>query len=411
MTLHSERARLALAHLAEADPALAALALWCEHRDGEGPTRSAGETIFYGPEFPLRPLPEQVGLAGHHVLHVALRHSARMGGMATRLGPDFDADRFNLAADALVNEAMLAAGHALPRPCVRLTEVQAALLGADRESPEEALARWDVERLYMALQRAALGEAGRAAEAGHMQARGYASDLDPQDGTTGEDGEAAEWQGHLARAMETGRRAGRGIGRLSGRLADLPAPRVPWELHLRRLVARAVARHPRPTHRRPARSWLAMEAEARRRGGPLPAFQPGLAATGMRPRIAVGLDSSGSVDDTRLALFAAEIAGIARRSGAETHLLAFDEAVHDTRRLEPSTTAAALATRPLRRGGGTSFVAVLETAQALGASVAVILTDLDGEFGPAPRLPVIWAVPAEEAPPPPPFGRMIQMQG
>ena len=84
MSRHSDRARLALARLADADPTLGALALWCGHRDGDGPTRTRGDTILYGPEFPLLPIHEQIGLAGHHVLHVTLRHSARMAAMAAR---------------------------------------------------------------------------------------------------------------------------------------------------------------------------------------------------------------------------------------------------------------------------------------------------------------------------------------
>ena len=97
---------------------------------------------------------------------------------------------------------------------------------------------------------------------------------------------------------------------------------------LRGLATRAVSDAPRRTHRRPARTWIAMEAEAGRTGGPAPVFQPGIARGSDRPRVIVGLDTSGSVDDALLARFAAEIAGIARRTGAETRVLAFDESVH-----------------------------------------------------------------------------------
>jgi len=105
MTGHSARAGRALQSLAETDPALAALSLWCDHRDGDA-TRSSGVVITYGPDFTARPLHEQIALAAHHILHVALRHSARMQALATRFGPGFDAALFNLAADALVNEAL-----------------------------------------------------------------------------------------------------------------------------------------------------------------------------------------------------------------------------------------------------------------------------------------------------------------
>ena len=77
---HSARATRALRKLSEEDPAFAALALWCTHRDGEtGPARarSAGNRITYGAGFDNLSLPEQVGLCAHHILHVAFRHGGR----------------------------------------------------------------------------------------------------------------------------------------------------------------------------------------------------------------------------------------------------------------------------------------------------------------------------------------------
>src|SRR6056297_3307390 len=142
---HSARARAALETLVEEDPAIAALSLWCAHRDGEA-TGTRGTTISYGPEFEALPAHEQRGLAAHHVLHVALRHSARLSETGARLGPGFDAARWNLAADALVNEAVQLAGHALPRPAVTASGL---LAEAKRQTtPEAALAEWDVDRLY-----------------------------------------------------------------------------------------------------------------------------------------------------------------------------------------------------------------------------------------------------------------------
>ena len=142
---HSARAGPALQALAEADPAIAALSLWCTHRDGEE-TRCSAEAIRYGPDFEALMPHEQSGLAAHHILHVALRHPARMGSLQERLGEAFDPALYNLAADAVVNEALLLADHALPRPAVVLTELLQQALGK-RVEPQAALAEWDVERL------------------------------------------------------------------------------------------------------------------------------------------------------------------------------------------------------------------------------------------------------------------------
>ncbi|WP_245867157.1 VWA-like domain-containing protein, partial [Oceaniglobus roseus] len=159
--------------------------------------------------------------------------------------------------------------------------------------------------------------------------------------------------------------------------------------------------------RRPRSAWVAMEAAARAANGPAPVFQPGLARALPRPRVAIGLDTSGSVDTHQLRLFAAEIAGIARRSGTELHLLAFDESVHLSRRLDPARLHATLTALDLRREGGTAFTDVLAEAARLRASLAVLLTDLDGPLPPRPALPVIWAVPRPV--PPPPFGKVVTM--
>ncbi|MFN3259986.1 MAG: DUF2201 family putative metallopeptidase [Pikeienuella sp.] len=390
MSVHSARAARALAILAEADPALGALSLWCAHRDGEGETRTEGETILYGPAFALLAPSEQAGLAARHVLHVALRHSFRMAAEAARLGPAFDPGLWALAAEALANEAARAGGHAPPRPAPGLADL------LPKEKPAPVLAEWDVEKLY-----ARLRAEGRKGGEGRRT-------LAPAPGGEGEDKGAADWRGRLTRAVEAGRIAGRGIGRHAAFLAALPLSRTPWEVVLRRLLAKALSETPRLTHARPTRRWPAMEAEARRSGGPEPAFEPARLMDARRPRIAVGLDTSGSVTDDDLALLAGELAGIARRTGAEIHALAFDETVHWEARPEPGRLDAALRAAPLRRGGGTAFLDVVDRAAALDASAAVILTDLDGAFGKPPRLPVIWAV-REHPAKPPPFGKVLEI--
>lgn len=424
MAQHTDRARRALAHLADRDPALAALALWCRHRDGPGTgTETLGETILYGAAFPTLPLPEQVGLAGHHVLHVALRHGPRAQDLAGRLGSRFDCGLYNLAADAIVNECLLLAGHALPRPCVRLSELLEETLGA--EPGEAGLARWEVERLYFALveARPSGSRAGGAGEgqvdggaASHAAAarayagrRGFAEDLAPGGAAqAGSTSDGADWQGRLAQALSAGRTAGRGIARYAASLADAPLGRVPWEVQLRGLLARAVDRTPQPSHRRPSGAWIAREAAARATGGPAPVFEPGFARQGLRPRIAVGYDTSGSIDDGMFARFAGEVTGLARRSGAELHLLAFDETVHEAHRVQDGSALARPQAAPGQRGGGTSFVDVLERAGALAPSAIVVLTDLDGRFPDRPpRPPVIWVAPHSAAPPP--FGRLIDL--
>lgn len=403
MTGHSTRAAEALAHLGEVDAALAVLALWCRHRDGPGPTATRGEVISYGPGFDLLGLPEQVGLVAHHVLHVALRHSARSARLSERLGDAFDPALFTLAADGILNETLLLAGHAIPRPAVTLTELL-ALAGMPEPTPIAALEKWDADRLAMALHR----DPSRADRLrSWARTRGFADDL--QSGPPDADGPAqtaADWRNQMLRALAAGRQAGSGIGQLGAILADLAPDAVPWELLLRGLLARALADRPVVSWDRPSRPFIAQLAEAERRGGPQPVFEPGRQRTSHLPRIVVGLDTSSSIDAQTLRLFWAEAQGIARRTGAEVHLLAFDETVHLTRRLEPGTWRDHPGPQ-VRTGGGTDFGDLFAQAARLQPSVLVVLTDLDAPLPPPPRCPVIWAVPGR--PEPPSFGHLLRI--
>lgn len=391
------RAARALAHLAEVDATLAVLALWCRHRDGDGPTRTAGDTITYGPAFDRLGLPEQVGLVAHHVLHVALRHSARQAALTERLGAGFDAALFGLAADGILNQTLVLAGHAIPRPAVLLTDLLAQA-GLPDQTPIAALEAWDVERLAMALHRDPK-RAERLRDWG--KTRGFQVDLStgaPQDDGKGQS--TADWRNHVLRAFEAGRKAGSGIGRLGAILADLVPESTPWEIHLRGILARALTENPRVSWRRPSGSWIARMAAAQ--GGPVPVFEPGRQRMDNRPRIVVGLDTSSSIDAQTLRLFATEAEAIVRRTGAEAHLLAFDEAVFAQGKLEPLGWDL-----PLRQGGGTDFQDLFQKAGALGPSILVVLTDLDAPLPPAPRFPVLWAVPHEM--PAPPYGRLLRL--
>jgi hypothetical protein len=362
-----------------------------------------GEVILYGPPFDTLPRHEQVGLAAHHVLHVALRHPARLAEMSIRQPDGFSGEIWNLAADAIVNEAVLAAGHALPRPAVTLS----TLLAEDGTlAPEDALSSWDVERLYLRL---AGSPSSRGKAEGVVRAMAFVADVTPEAGAAGDGDRAAEWRGHVVRAMETGRMAGRGIGLIGHRIADIPVPSVPWEIILRGLVTRAVTQGVAPDWRRPARGWIAADADARISGTDGPAFRPGHMRRQAVARIGVGLDTSSSIDDLRMAMFLSEIRGIARRTGAEILVLPFDEAVEPPFRLGPGEGATLLDRMTTRRGGGTDFRPLMASAQRQGLSVLVVLTDLEGEAGhQPPGLPIIWAVP-EGGRTQPPWGRMLSL--
>ncbi|SIO50759.1 Predicted metal-dependent peptidase [Rhodovulum sp. ES.010] len=446
---HSARATRALQKLAEQDPAFAALALWCSHADSDRRDDAAwtdGQAIYYGPGFEGLSLPEQIGLAAHHILHIAFRHAPRSHAMYVRFGDRYDEDLFNLATDAIVNETLMLTGFILPRPAVRLTGLLKATT-REQMGGEEAVTTYDAERLYIQLLQDAPPRKGRPGDKGaaggggkgegegkgseggdrprpggalaeaaraYAEQQGFAPDLetgrDETDDGAGRE-EDAEWRQRVARAMEAGRLAGYGIGTLGHRLADLPEVHTPWELVLRGLVTRAVMLDPRPLGTRPARRWLARDADARQRNAPAPAFEPGMLRDREIPRIAVCVDSSASVDGPLLAKFAAELAAIAKRTGAETHVLVFDQAVRSHAVMGGASWEKRISDILFSREGGTSFIEVMGAALALDPSAVVLLTDLEGPFGPPPPpgLPVIWAVPGDPPAHGAPFGRVLSL--
>ena len=414
---HSARASSALQALTECDPALAMLALWCQHRDSATLllAETRGSEIGYGTGFAALPLHLQIGVAGHHILHVALQHSARMEAMAARLGPDFAPDLWQIACDAIVNESVLRAGHALPRPALTLSGLLGVL--GQEAPPEQALAAWDAERLYHQLQCSEgsgrqNGKPGAVRE--HAQGQGFAPDLSPEQGETKQSGtpegfDTGDWQAHMARAMAAGRAAGVGVGALGAPLGDLPKPHVPWEIVLRRLLLQATLQRPATNPTRPSARWLAQAGAALAAESSLPPWQPRQSTPLAQPRLVVALDCSGSIAPGMLRLFMAEVLGLTRRMQAELRLLIFDENIREEMPLSPDRARAVLETLALPEGGGTDFRPVIARAMDLAPSALIVLSDLDGPFGPAPRrLRTIWASPAPE-PPRPPFGHVLSL--
>lgn len=413
---HSARASPALQALTECDPALATLALWCRHRDSDAVdiAETQGCKIRYGAGFATLPLHQQIGVAGHHILHVALQHSARMVAMAERLGADFAPDLWQIACDAIVNEAILRAGHALPRPVLRLSGLLAEM--GQEWSSESLLSQWDAERLYHQLARA--GGRGRDGTGGsvrdHARGQGFCPDLSPERGDEAQAGEtdgpdAGDWQAHLARAMAAGRVAGKGVGALGAPLGDLPHPRTPWEVILRRLVMAATLPRRAPNPQRPSPRWLAQAEQAIGAGDALPPWQPRQSAPVHQPRLVVALDCSGSIAPATLRLFLAEIAGIVRRMRADLRLIVFDESIRSEMVLEVTRVRQMLAELELPQGGGTDFRPVLARAAGLRPAALIILSDMDGPTGRAPRgLRVIWACPLAQ-PPRPAFGHVLSL--
>jgi hypothetical protein len=203
-----------------------------------------GDTIVYGPGFDVAG-PGRTGGAGRAsrpARGAAPREPA--GGLAERLGPRFDASLYGLAADGIINETLLLAGHGLPRPAVTLTDLLEEI-GRPAKSPVDGAGRLGRRPAgHAAPFRRAPGREGprlgrdprlragpepggarrhrRAAEDG-----GLAQPASPRAG-----GGAQGRHGHRAAGRDPGRhgpggdRMGGRVARYTGPRADRPAPRV-----------------------------------------------------------------------------------------------------------------------------------------------------------------------------------------
>jgi predicted metal-dependent peptidase len=439
MTQHTHRGVRAVQHLVEHAPSSGGLALWARHEDvaatepagyrpGRGEAlralvRTDGRTLFYDPRFEALPLPEQAGRVAHAVLHVALCHAPRFEAMAARTG-DADLELWNLCADAIVDSALShLAWLELPRGGVRLEQLVNMLItpvGEPLVDAGQALLEWDVERLYAAIddRRPPPASGGRRQDgprAAKLRALGQGTprDLQPAPGREGTPELAAEaareWSERVKRAH-----AGDGLhSMLRTLLADLPQSRTPWEWALRTRLSRALADRPGLSWSRPARSILANQPHAARRGQRMP-WEPGRTALVAVPRLVLVVDVSGSIDEGLIGRFAREVEAVVRRHRAAIALVLGDDRVRAERELPAAHRAplrlAALLAAAFTGGGGTDFSPLLQAAEARAPDLIVVLTDLDGPAAFRPRAPVLWAVPQPHAANPVPFGRRLLLE-
>jgi predicted metal-dependent peptidase len=426
------RGQRAVQRLVEYAPASGSLALWVRHADltaeaaqqhaaGALPAFTDGHTLYYTPGFDGLALEEQTGWVAHEVLHIALRHAQRHRLLARRTG-DVDLALFNRCADAIVNTTLAhLAWLRLPTGALLLEQLLDQVLQLQR-TPEAALLEWDVERLYAAVDdRAQDGDRKRdGPRAARARALGGSSngDLRPDpsqpDELIAESDQAREWGDRLLRGH-----SGDGAFSILRTLgADLPRVHTPWEQLLRTQMAHALAQQPALSWSRPTRSWLANQGRIRSRAGPaaprrMP-WEPGTTATRAVPRVVLVLDVSGSIDETLLDRFAAEMNALSRRLQAALVLVAGDDRVRHVQpfeagavQLKALNTLRALA---VDGGGDTDFTPLLQEADRHRPDLTVVLTDLQGPARHRPQGAVLWAVPPAFATTRPPFGRLLLLR-
>jgi predicted metal-dependent peptidase len=308
-------------------------------------------------------------------MHCGLAHPARRQGR--------DPERWNVACDLAINPLLVAAGVVLPPSRLMPGEGQYAALDPSKSADE----------YYALLPGPAAGEADESGSSGDPGGCGRVIDPEDRDPAGARQVEA-DWQVAVAQAQSAA--AGRGplpagLGRAVDEVLHPPAD---WRAVLREFVS---------SHAKNDYSWVRPNRRFVAQG----LYLPGLHSEELG-NVVLAVDTSGSISEKLLGLFAAE---------ANAVLAAYDCTVtvlyHDTeiQKVQPWHSADGPLVLDPVGGGGTSHACVFDWLDRSGLDPAcvVCLTDLETEFPTVlPAVPVLWAV-SGAVPSPPPFGRAISL--
>src|SRR5262249_34887118 len=139
--------------------------------------------------------------------------------------------------------------------------------------------------------------------------------------------EAMDWRGRLTRA-QAGDRPGGILRQIAG---DIPRTDTPWEKILATRILRAIEPRSEITPTKPSRRWLGVTNAGRIGGYP---YEQGILYNRPGAKIAVMIDTSGSIGGDILTRFSAEIDAIHKRTKAELYLVVCDAAVTFTQKIK-----------------------------------------------------------------------------
>ncbi len=345
---HDFDLNLLLFHLRNVSPFFGSLALFAEHVCTEKIETAAtdGRRLMFNPRFMEKHrLDEQLGIFVHELLHAALRHVERRAGAHPLT--------WNIAADIVVNGIIDGThGLVLPRSAVRRAE----------------WANFPVEEVYQLL----LQEGGEWKKIPLLG--GDLVEIEDEPGENLGD----HWNGALAQASVISRIGGFHKGELPANLLRAIREATDPPLDWRTLLWRHLTRTPvdfTAFDRRFIGEDLYLDA-----------------MDGETVRVAVCVDTSGSIREELLARFLTEVRAIlAAYPSTVVDFYSCDTELHG-----PSTLDSTEAAMPeLRGGGGTSFKPFFEALNAGNPppDTAVYLTDGFGDFPKkAPSFPTLWVI-------------------
>lgn len=363
----SSRMRPDLEAAIEYLPGLASLSLWCNFVDTDEDVvaYTDGVSVYAGAHYEAREPKQRRFICLHEILHIALCHSNRSQELEKRELSNFNPGLLNIAADAIINGSLgKLTGLEVPPDAWTLMKIWQCLEKSDEVNlaPEEvtkfrysllarqarkignltedkftAVNRWSCEDLYLFLKNQcqvqsnlltilaefeesdALNGDLRSIQAKTSQRSepGKLITLEVADS----DQQKRDWQQRLNLLRGT-------MPQLLDRLAqEIPRVETPWEQILLSLVQTAFQEETRKNYLRPNRRWLALERDYQSSAGVNLPFTPD-SVKKRGSRLAVALDTSGSIDKELLSRFLAEISVLCSYNQRNLVLIIGDAKVH-----------------------------------------------------------------------------------
>lgn len=324
-----------------------------------------GKNVWFHPAFVAAHTERQIMWAlGHETLHCVMKHMLRRG--------ERDPKKWNWACDYAINGLL---ENDLPRLRMSWTLFDPKLY-ADGKGQAETIYNLMPDDY----------DKGGGGSPGDGSGHGAFDEIRDMPGSPAERAEEeAVWSVRVAQAAAAAKACGKFGPHMQQFVDQMLNPKVPWEMVLRRFCTRPV--RDQRSYARPARRHLW-------RGD----YLPGRSGVGMGD-IMVAVDLSGSISQTELNRFVAELRGIKEDANpANIHVVYFS---HYVSKHEVFSADEELDIHP-EGGGGTAFSPIWAFAEAnsIQPECCVVLTDLCcSDFGDHPDYPVLWVTTgATEAP-------------
>lgn len=376
------------------NPFFGFLALHLEPKETEEiPTMGTnGLSLSYNPKYVLKlasdPSMKCVETAIlHELYHIAFGHLWRRG---TR-----DAARWNIAADAVVNEDLAQRGRYIPPDWVRIEgvkdksveevyrNIQVVEIPVDGDGAEAD----SEERTSKGEKNSGNGDRGKTSfktndgsrssgrvEQDHSQ---WGKDNNGKKMTEAEQKNLAEsWKARVSQARQLAKQQGQGLGHFEELIDELLEPKLNWIEFIKNFVLSAAKTDYRIVP--PSKRYMHMGI-----------FMPSL--YGEKFEIGFAIDTSGSMSTEDIIKGLSEVKGVCELfADWVIHLYQADYGVQEYKQLTPLDFDFP---KQIRGRGGTSFVPVFDDIAKNGIEISCLIyfTDLMGDFPQvAPPYPVLW---------------------